>query len=164
MHSLTQHIKHLLKATNQYGVHSPFVYNYLTKCLYIKQKYKGSKSEIVLLKSIPFFKISKLKIDIQDSDLEKRIKKEFALEPNNKKAFDLLYCDYQNENTTFFKKENVHNNSMVIINNIHKNKNTSSNWNKLIKKEAITVSIDMFYCGVLFFRKEQMKEHFKIRI
>ncbi|MCP4978415.1 MAG: hypothetical protein GY931_19895 [Maribacter sp.] len=62
------------------------------------------------------------------------------------------------------KAESYHNNSMILIKNIHQNQENSNLWELLKDNEKVTVSIDMFHCGVLFFRKEQTKEHFRIRI
>ena len=39
MHQFIAYIKFILSATNQHGVHSPFIYNFVTKCLYDKTKY-----------------------------------------------------------------------------------------------------------------------------
>ena len=41
MYQIIAYIKFLLKSTNQHGVHSPFVYDFITKCLYDKTKYKS---------------------------------------------------------------------------------------------------------------------------
>lgn len=164
MHNLIQHIKHLLAATNQYGVHSPFVYNYLTKGLYSKQKYQGSKTEKIVLKSIGYFSMTQINIISEDLKIKAHLEKKFGFTSNENPPFDLIYFDQVTNDLAFTQKENLHNGSMVIINNIHENKSTTASWAELIQNKAITVSIDLFYCGVLFFRKEQIKEHFKIRI
>ena len=39
MYQVISYIKFLLRSTNQHGVHSPFVYNFVTKCLYDKTNY-----------------------------------------------------------------------------------------------------------------------------
>ena len=36
--------------------------------------------------------------------------------------------------------------------------------NALKNHPKVKVSLDLFYFGVIFFRKEQAKEHFKIRV
>jgi hypothetical protein len=37
-------------------------------------------------------------------------------------------------------------------------------WDEIKNHPAVTVSIDTFYWGIVFFRKEQVKEHFVIRV
>ncbi len=39
MHIILAYIKFLLRSSNQHGVHSPFVYNLVTKCFYDSKKY-----------------------------------------------------------------------------------------------------------------------------
>ena len=38
--SIISYLKFLIRSTNQHGVHSPFVYNFITRCLYNKQLVK----------------------------------------------------------------------------------------------------------------------------
>ena len=40
MFKVLAYIKFLLKSTNQHGVHSPFVYNLVTKCFYDNTNYE----------------------------------------------------------------------------------------------------------------------------
>ena len=48
--------------------------------------------------------------------------------------------------------------------NIYCNKEMTEAWNIIQKQKKVTVSIDTFYLGFLFFRKEQPKQHFTIRL
>jgi len=43
-HSIVSYIQFLLKSKNQHGVHSPFVFDLLTKCLYQKSSLQGFNS------------------------------------------------------------------------------------------------------------------------
>ncbi len=164
MHYFLKLLKHLFTATNQYGVHSPFVYHYLTKCLYKKSTYKGSKSEKALLKSIAYFPINTVRIEDKNVNIERSIQEVLGKSPSNTPPFDLIYCDALHTTITSIKKENIHNDSMVFLNNIYQSTVSTATWETLLKDPKITVSIDFFYCGVLFFRREQVKQHFKIRI
>jgi len=164
MCQILKYLSHLLTAKNQHGVHSPFVYNYLTKCLYSKQHYSKKKSTNILLKSINYFSPEKIKIDSKDALIEKQIQKEFNLTTSEEISYDLIYLDTPTSDILAIYKEKVHNDSMLIVGNIHRKKEYSAIWEKQSQDELITVSIDMHYCGVLFVRKEQAKEHFKIRI
>lgn len=164
MHHLFKYLKHLITATNQHGVHSPFVYNYLTQCLYGKLKFRASKSENIVLQSIPFFSIEKFKIHTKDDILENKIERAFGLKPSDKAPFDLIYLDYPKENMFNLYGDKIHNDSVVFIENIHRTKDATAIWETVRENKIVTVSIDMLHCGALFFRKEQVKEHFKIRI
>lgn len=156
-------LKHLFTATNQHGVHSPFVFDLLTICLNQKPKLHPSKHLDVLIKSSAYFKVDSISIDKKLIEVKKVFKQQDALKFNKNKPYDLIYL----ENTDALRTINpdaIHNDSMIFIHRIHKNKDTSHEWNSICQQKEYTVSIDLFYCGLLFFRKEQEKEHFIIRI
>lgn len=60
--------------------------------------------------------------------------------------------------------EKVHNDSVIIFDDIYWSKDMTQAWQKIIAHEKVTVSIDTFQWGLVFFRKEQPKQHFLIRI
>ncbi len=37
-------------------------------------------------------------------------------------------------------------------------------WEIIKQNQNVTVTIDTFFWGIVFFRKEQVKQHFKIRL
>ena len=162
---LKSHIKFFLKSTNQHGVHSPFVFNYLTKCLYKKPRKSKDKTLDVLIKSIAYFKFTKINV-IGNSYYEKELQKYFTnLTFNSQKIDVLLFNSPINvESKTIFSKYSLHNNSLIIFNNIQENFEAYTSWSEFISSKKASVSIDMFYCGVIFIREEQQKEHFTIRI
>ena len=164
MYFLLRSIKHRILGSNQHGVHSPFVYDFVIKCLYVKPKIDGNKNEGVLLKSITYFSVSALKLVTTDSKLASRIEKDFGHIVIEKHPFDLIYLDAIDANVLSNYLKQIKNDSMIFLGNIHRNKKTTTIWKKIIQDERVTVSIDMLHCGALFFRKEQEKEHFKIRI
>ena len=54
------YLKFWLKSSNQHGLHSPFVYNYLTKGLYEAKNQSGEKQLNWMLKSINYFNPNKI--------------------------------------------------------------------------------------------------------
>ena len=56
-----------------------------------------------------------------------------------------------------------HNDTVIILDDIHWSKGMEKAWKEIIKNEKITVSIDLFQVGILFLRKEQPKQHFELR-
>jgi hypothetical protein len=55
------------------------------------------------------------------------------------------------------------NDSVWIINAIHGSKDMEDTWEIIKNHPKVTVTIDTFYLGFVFFRSEQKKEHFVIR-
>ena len=163
-----KYLKFFLTSSNQHGVHSPFVYAYVTKCLYSKSRYSVSKTTNILLKSIRYFEATSVKMLPESKALEQQIKKEFLSIHSKSSPYDILYLEHLNASliATYFKNPNneVKNNTMVLIHAIHRNHEQESLWEEVKKSKQVTVTVDMFYCGAVFFRREQAKEHFKIRI
>ena len=81
MFALKSYLSFLLKSTNEHGVHSPFVFDFVTKCLYNKQLLADllpifsstslSKKQIqLLLKIIYYFKVKSI---FTEEDILKKI-------------------------------------------------------------------------------------------
>lgn len=159
------YLKFLLKSTNEHGVHSPFVFKYVTEGLYRKKRLHKNKSIDVLLKSIAYFNFTNILL-VDNPQAHGIVQMQFPEIQSDSAIFDLLFIDHLSE--IDFKKllseGELHNNSMVLVNAINATKQEQETWHRLTELPEITVSIDMFYCGALFIRREQVKEHFTIRI
>jgi len=88
---------------------------------------------------------------------------------NSSETFDLIFIDgdHNGERTlNYFNSllNNVHNGSIIIFDDIYWSKDMTKAWENIIANEQVTVSIDTFQWGIVFFRKEQAKEHFIIRV
>ena len=159
------YLKFLLKSTNQHGVHSPFVFAYVTRCLYGQKKYSKDKSVDVLLKSIQYFQASNLHVE-SDKVVQQKIQEAFDQVDFDSPPNDILFFGQLDESTFLglLKEGKLHNDSMILIDSIHLDSKKEADWNKLVGLSDITVSIDMFYCGAIFIRREQVKQDFTIRI
>ncbi len=78
------------------------------------------------------------------------------LDGNHRKDATLRYVDL------LFPK--MKNGSWMIIDDIYWSREMTAAWEEIVKNPAFTVTIDLFYFGLVFIREEQRKEHFKIRI
>ncbi|WP_163625814.1 hypothetical protein [Muricauda sp. TY007] len=159
------YLNFLAKSTNQHGVHSPFVFQYVTQCLYSKKKLHKNKSINVLLKTIDYFGFQNVSIE-NKTEVKELVKQNFPHIQFNENPVDLLYVDEMD--TLLFQKicseGKLHNDSLILICSMYKNKESLDQWKHLIALPEITVSIDMYYCGIISIRREQAKEHFTIRI
>jgi len=255
--ALKSYFKFLLKSTNEHGIHSPFVYDLVSKCFYNKTKYTEYKllekyrkdllnsSDSISVEDFgagsTVFKSNKRKVsDLakvagaskSESELLFRIAKYFnpeqslelgtslaistytistalpqqnittvegsksifewnkqntskynfkntefvnslfddyleTLPPNTQ--FDLIYIDGNHTYDATIKyfeilKKHTHKNSVIIFDDIHWSEGMDKAWNEIIADKEVTLSIDTFHFGMVFFRKEQYnKEHFVIR-
>ncbi|GGD02304.1 O-methyltransferase [Hyunsoonleella pacifica] len=256
LYQAKQYIKFLLKSTNQHGVHSPFVYDLVTKCFYDKTKYfeylniknyrsrlkhvkhqinitdfgagsvklnsksrkvseivkhvsiskKNAKllfriakyfkpkqilelgtslgfatqalslanpnSQIITIEGCPgIFKYSKNEFVLQQLDNIELLCSEFSkvLLKLKKDSFDLIFFDGNHTKQAtldYFEKllPKAHNNSLFIFDDIYWSKDMTEAWEAIKQHPKVTVTIDTFHWGMVFFRKEQAKEHFKIRV
>lgn len=55
-----------------------------------------------------------------------------------------------------------HQKSVFIFDDIYWSKEMKEAWEIIKKNDRVTVSIDLFYMGIVFFHKEQVKQHFII--
>jgi predicted O-methyltransferase YrrM len=254
---IKSYLQFLKNATNQHGVHSPFVYHLLTKCFYKKTNAtkihlflnvkkalllnkktihitdfgKGSKvfknnhrkiSDIakiagvsnknaaLLIRIVEYFnfenmleigtsvglgtaalsignpnsKITTLEGCKNTASVSNKIFKQFQLNniellvgefdktlstalKNNR--FDFIYFDgnHQKEPTlSYFETclKTVHNDSVFIFDDINWSLEMQQAWAFIKNHPQVTVTIDTYFWGIVFFRKEQKKQHFTIRI
>lgn len=159
------YLKFLVKSTNQHGVHSPFVFNYVTQCLYKKPRKSKIKTLDIVLKSSAYFNFNTIKL-IGNTSFKKILENQLSSVNFEAKNIEILYFNTPRmiNQKELFSEFKIKNNCLIIVDNIYNTKEEYASWAKLIESEKITVSIDMYYCGVLSIRKEQEKEHFTIRI
>jgi len=88
---------------------------------------------------------------------------------NRQPPTDLIYFDgnHQKQATLdYFHRllPLAHNDSVFIFDDIHWSKGMEEAWEEIRAHPKVRVSIDSFFWGMVFFRKEQKKEHFTIRM
>ncbi len=264
-YQIKSYLKFLKNSTNQHGVHSPFVYDFLTKCIYKKidnafaetrqpdgqvlKRYRqalfrdtsvisitdfgaGSrvfksnerkvnaiaknagitkKRQQLLYKITHYFQPSEIlelgtslgmasaalslgspkatlttiegcpetasvtqkyfkQFGFENIDLiNAKFEDFFISEAFTKNSFDLIYVDgnHDKERTLEYFEQllpHIHNDSVIIFDDIYWSKSMTEAWQKIASHLNVTVSIDSFYWGLVFFRKEQNKEHFTLRL
>ncbi len=85
------------------------------------------------------------------------------------KSYNLIFFDgnHQKEATLqYFETllQTAHNDSVFVFDDIYWSKSMTEAWETIKQHPKVTVTIDTFFWGLVFFRKEQLKEHFTIRV
>lgn len=157
------YLQFLVKSTNQHGVHSPFVYNYITKGLYQQKKDFSTphKTNQWLLQSIQYFQpktvyVSNINLlnDIKEISVEKTVDLSNA---------DLILDHYTLENhARIVQTINSMNNSQLLLIASYSSY-PKSFFNELRKNPKITLVVDFYYGCLISKRTEQPKQNFFIR-
>lgn len=256
MYQLLQYIKFMFTAKNQHSVHSPFVYDLITKCFYDKTNYKeyqqlktyrktllDSKSNIDITdlgEGSKIFSSNKREVSsitktsgssVKSTKLLFRISKylkpnqclelgtslgiaTYAMALGNPKSkittiegcpntseftksqfkalsiqnttfkdghfkdviptleqshFDLIFFDgHHNKEATIAYFETLlpkaKNDTVFIFDDIYWSKGMTEAWKYIKQHPKTIIAIDTFFWGFVFFRKEQPKQNFKIRM
>jgi predicted O-methyltransferase YrrM len=87
----------------------------------------------------------------------------------NKEHFDLIYFDGNHSKKATleyfeFLLPTITNNSVWIFDDIHWNTEMEQAWESIKNHTKVTVTVDTFQWGIVFFRAEQAKQNFVIRI
>ena len=192
---LIKYLKYLFVSKTKHGVHSPFVFELVTKVIDVKTdlheyllneqlKLKGKKNKKylkLLVRLCQYFQPKNI-LEISSHTLEKSNllakinpqSKLFYVQNNNikqdhkLKVIDLVLIRSNINSINTIRDielglKYIHNDSFLIIENIHKTKKMESVWSKIITHNKVSVSIDLFQIGIILFRKEQVKEKFIIR-
>lgn len=182
---IQSYLQFLWHSKNEHGVHSPFVFLLLTHCFYNKKiklpaatlsQYKGvqSKKSRLLYKIIQYLSPKSILI-IGPATYEKEV----ITFGNPKATIDIgIAIDTAIYNCIYFSSNNplaityktieslfltIENDSFWILEDIHANAASEALWEKIKSNPKVKVTIDTYRLGLVFFRREQEKEHFIIR-
>ena len=178
---IQSYLQFLWHSKNEHGVHSPFVFLLLTQGLYNKKvrlaadalsnpNKSVSRKLQLLYKIIRYFEPkSILTIGATPSEID-------VIALGSPKAkfesdCDLYHCIFihsdEFDSITNEKLEQLlkttENDSFWILENIHANQAAEAFWSNLKSNPKVTVTVDTFHFGLVFFRKEQVEEHFILR-
>jgi len=87
----------------------------------------------------------------------------------NHTNYDLVYIDGHHEEQatlTYFKKlrKQSSDDMVLILDDIHWSKGMTTAWSTIKQYPEVTITVDCFWFGLVFFRKEQVKQDFYIRL
>lgn len=86
----------------------------------------------------------------------------------NSTKLDIVYFNKFKDGETLFNLfglclAKADENSMFIIKGIYSDPSTKTMWAKIKELPEVTVTVDLFWIGLVYFKKDQAEEHFKIK-
>tara|TARA_B110000091_G_scaffold204168_1_gene238529 strand:- start:585 stop:1127 length:543 start_codon:yes stop_codon:yes gene_type:complete len=102
----------------------------------------------------------------ETADFAENLFSKNQVKATNNKPFDLVFFNSTGKATlSCFESclSSVHNETFFIFKDLYSSKEMRTTWAKIKQHPEVTVTVDVFYYGFVFIRKEQQKEHFKIR-
>lgn len=142
------------RSKNHHGVHSPFVYSFLTASVYSQANKGLSKKQRIINAIANHFSI----------ETYTRLgapKTKFLHQKNNKSSLKIKLVHI--ENPVMATSVNSEINQVFLIENIHNNTACENAWKTLINNLPNAVSLDFFDFGIVFVKDNQAKQHFILR-
>jgi predicted O-methyltransferase YrrM len=83
-------------------------------------------------------------------------------------SVDLVFVDGNHRREAmldYYEKCEIHsnNNTIIVFDDIRASEETEQAWEQIRLQNEIRISLDLFYSGWIFFRKESSKQHFRLR-
>lgn len=177
MPSIFSYSNFLSKSSTAHGVHSPFVYDFVTLCLRKKREtvtlYKElatgfpkifrAKHIRVLNDVFEYLEVSNYAHFCENEHTIDKLPFTSLLPKTTHPKADLIYLPQENFNLhhSSLLTEGLKNNGVLIIENPYSNIQV---WENLKQQYKNIIVVDTYFFGFIFNRKQQAKEHFKIRL
>jgi hypothetical protein len=162
LYTTRKFLHHYASATLIDVLHSPFVFGLYNNCFKTKSNLKlpgfnpaskgyfNQRCETIVAKLKLHFPRHYFTADINSLTTDK--------------PFIFLIENETSLETIQQKLAVAHNDSMVIVKNMYTNSMLTENWQQLKATQNVTAAIDLFFIGMLFVRKEQLKQEFRLRL
>ena len=156
-------VQHWLSSNTRHGTHSPFVYRLLDEVVYASHP---ADVQIPLR-----FSSQQLNHLIQRVILDHGAKQLLVCNFNDPiilgPAAVIIFKHPQTLAPEHYLKDLLaaaRPDTLLIIPEIYHNQSVKKQWDAIQKHPKVTVSIDFFHVGLVYFHQGQAKENFKIRI
>ena len=165
-----KYLRFWFSAYNEHGIHSPFVFNLLTRGLYPADvRWKGqSRKEQFVDRLLAYFTPGQL--TTLDGERPRGVNTSIPVESfqmEEEKNCDAILFQGTNAKawpTVQEVAQRMHNNSLWIVDRRNKEMSIEKYWQDVVASEEMIVTLDFYYFGVAFKRKEQLKQHFELRL
>ena len=153
------------QARNRHGIHSPFIYKFLDAGLYRRDLRKLSPERRLLLAAAEHFQPGSAQALKPDSPITDWLWEQCPEIQRDSPHIDLLICDSPNEKLLQLLEASHlwHNDSIIFVGDLRKNRHNLSIWKQFCRLPEFRVVLETYNAGLLFFRRQQARQHFRIR-
>lgn len=152
------YLKFWLKSSNQHGLHSPFVYNYLTKGLYEAKNQSDKKQLNWVLKSLNYFRSDKIFVCDELKDCLVEHSEKFV---ETIKEADLIFLKSNSNFNLEAVISDMNSKQLLFICN---ESYSDALQKKLQNNNEIIVLVDLYVGSLISKRTEQLKQNFFLRL
>lgn len=149
-------VTHFLAANSRHGTHSPFIYQLVDKVVYAKRRASEPPDKVkrLIVRLIDWFQPGTV-YDAQGSKLP----------PTSGLDFVIVDCVGPEKLTAQMELlwPQLHAGSVLVVSGLYRDAEAKALWQSIKIKREVTVTIDLFRVGLVFFHLGQAKEDFKIR-
>ena len=154
------------KARNRHGIHSPFVYRFLDVGLYRKDLKSLPPQKRLLLAAADHFNPLKAMACSSRDRMAEWLRAERPGIRWEGTPTDLYICEAPGEALLAFldREELRGNDTVVFVGNLRENQKSYTYWRRAVSHPAVRVILETYPAGLLLFRTQQARQHFRIRI
>ena len=185
------YLKHRLKAKTRHGLHSPFVYRLVDEVVYdfsekkvisdletqqisVNQRQRVKKlnrllfrlmadrqlKHLVLLGNVSSSTQAYMQMAAADVTISYQL-------DNSPAKLDVVLIDIKNDTEAreYFERclPHIDEHTLIILKNIYFTNGLKMLWHDIKANQQVTVTVDLFMVGLIYFRKGQAREDFWIR-
>ena len=154
-----------LRAKSRHGIHSPFIYRFLDEGLYRRDLRHLHPDQRLLLAALDHFGPVRLGAAPPEGRLATWLATQRPDRPGGQPPFDLFIFESPTHGLVgaLDRPGWWHNDTVVFVGNLRSHKGSRQKWLEAARKAPVTVVLETCTSGLLFFRRQQARQHFRIR-